>query len=93
MQAITTRFLGPTNFRGSRVKAQCEAGSVIVSWDHALDPEGNHKAACAALLSKLGWHKATTIWHGGCLPDCKGWAFIPVPVDAYYRCQIDPPTK
>lgn len=29
-QAIVTKFLGPTNYRGSRVKATCQAGSVTI---------------------------------------------------------------
>lgn len=54
-QAIQTKYLGPTNHRGSRVKASCAAGSVTVPWDHALNTENNHAAACAALCAKLGW--------------------------------------
>lgn len=54
-QGITTKYLGPTNHRGSRVKATCEAGSVTVEWDHALNSSGNHAAAASALLTKLRW--------------------------------------
>jgi len=54
-QAITTKYFGPTNTRGSRVKASCEAGSLTVSWDYALGIEDNHKAAAAALIRQLGW--------------------------------------
>jgi hypothetical protein len=55
IQAIVTKFLGPTNFRGSRVKATASAGSVTIEWDHALNPDGNHRAAAEALCRKLGW--------------------------------------
>lgn len=55
MQAIITKYLGPTDTRGGRVKAKCDAGSVTVSWDHALDIELNHRAAALALITKLGW--------------------------------------
>ena len=55
MQAIVTKYLGPTNFRGSRVKATCAAGSLTLSWDDALDVDGNHDAAALALATKLGW--------------------------------------
>ena len=55
MQAIITRFLPCTNTRPSRVKAIAEAGSVILSWDHALNSDGNHKAAAEALRRKFGW--------------------------------------
>lgn len=56
MQAIRTRYHGPTNSRGSRISAKCEAGQVSVSYDHALSIDGNHKAACDALVKKLGWN-------------------------------------
>ena len=54
-QAIITKYFGPTNTRGSRVKATCEAGSITVAWDYALGIEDNHKAAARALISRLGW--------------------------------------
>jgi hypothetical protein len=53
MQAITTKFFGPTNRLGARVKAYCERGSLTVSWDYALGIEQNHRAACDALLAKF----------------------------------------
>jgi hypothetical protein len=61
-QAIVTRYTGPTNTRGSRVIASCDAGRVTVSWDHALDVAGNHEAACLALVAKLEWSGS---WLGG----------------------------
>lgn len=54
-QAITTRYLGPTDHRGARVVARCEAGRITVPWDHALDIFANHRAAALALARKLGW--------------------------------------
>jgi hypothetical protein len=54
-QAIETKYLGPTNHRGSRVKATSQAGSITVSWDDALDVNDNHRAAAKALAKKLGW--------------------------------------
>lgn len=58
MQAITTKFVKPTDTKGSRIKATAEAGSVTIGWDHALDSEGNHIAAAKALCVKLGWAPA-----------------------------------
>lgn len=55
MQAIRTRYHGPSNARGARISAQCQAGKIFVSYDHALDLSGNHAAACKALQQKLGW--------------------------------------
>ena len=36
MQAIETRYLGPTNTRGSRIKATAAAGSITIHYDDAL---------------------------------------------------------
>lgn len=52
-QAITTKFIGPTNTKDSRIKASCWRASVIVSYDHALNSDANHKAAIEALVNKL----------------------------------------
>jgi hypothetical protein len=53
MQAIITKFLPPTNVRGSRYKASCERGSLTVDADHALNAEENHRAVCDALCAKF----------------------------------------
>lgn len=55
MQAIQTKFMGPTNTRGSRIKATAAAGSITLGWDHALNSEQNHVAAARALCQKFGW--------------------------------------
>jgi hypothetical protein len=55
MQVISTKFIGPTNHRGSRVAATAQAGRVVLDWDHALNPERNHAAAARALADKFGW--------------------------------------
>lgn len=54
-QAIETKYLGPTNTKGGRIKATAWAGSVTVPYDHALDTAENHHAAQLALRRKLGW--------------------------------------
>jgi hypothetical protein len=68
MQAIQTKYLGPTNYKGARVVAECDAGRVTLSWDHALNVEDNHAAAAQALAKKLGWTNYGP-WHGGSLKD------------------------
>lgn len=70
MQAIETRYIGPTNFRGSRVKASAQAGSITIGWDDALNVDENHDAAAVALVRKLGWEPATLA--SGGLPSGKG---------------------
>ena len=71
-QAIVTKFLAPTNSRGSRVKAVCEAGNYIMPWQHALNVEDNHKLAARHLARKLEWHGK---WHGGA-PAGSGYVFV-----------------
>ncbi len=72
-QAIVTKYLGPTDSRGSRVKATCQAGSVTLSWDDAKDSDENHTAAAVALCKRLGWRGEL---HGGGLPDGRGNAYV-----------------
>ena len=55
MQAIQTRYVRPTNHRGARMRAGCASGFVTLPYQDGLGSEGNHKAACDALLKKLGW--------------------------------------
>lgn len=66
MQAILTKYHGPTNVKGSRISATCDAGRIVVSYDHALNGDGNHAAAAKALAIKLGWNGD---YIGGTLPN------------------------
>lgn len=51
MQAIRTHYIPATNHKGSRIKAQCERGSITVDFDHsAHDP---HVVAVYALLARF----------------------------------------
>lgn len=47
MQAIITKYIPPTNYKPSRIRAKCERGSIILSWDSELDTKDNHRAAIA----------------------------------------------
>lgn len=68
MQAIRTRFIGPRGSHGAKVNARCAMGTITVSYDHALDPKDNHRAAAIELVRKLeklgpgGWAGQ---WVGG----------------------------
>lgn len=53
MQAIETKYIPATNYRGSRIKASCERGSITVSYDCALNSEEAHIAAVKALVAKF----------------------------------------
>jgi hypothetical protein len=37
------------------MQAKCEARTLYMPYDHALDLDHNHKAACEALLLALNW--------------------------------------
>lgn len=63
-QAIQTKYLGPTNTKGSRIKATCAAGSLTVSYSHALDIGMNHVRAAAQLQEKLGWQDGLSMVSG-----------------------------
>lgn len=78
MKAISTKYIGPTNFRGARVKASANDGdlkppSITISWDHALNSEENHLAAAQALAWKMEWAGR---WVGG--STVKGYVFVNV---------------
>lgn len=65
-QAIVVKYIGPTDARGSSVKASCQAGSVTLDWNDALNANSNHAAAVEALVTKLAWDGD---WYGGGSPD------------------------
>ena len=47
--AIVTRYLGPTNTLGSRIKATNGSQTIRLPYDHVLTPDGNHYAAARKL--------------------------------------------
>ena len=60
-QAITTRYAGPTNTRGSRIIATTASGlRRTVRYDYALNSSENHCAAALALAESLGWLNRAT---------------------------------
>jgi hypothetical protein len=74
---IITRYLGPTDHRGSRIKATHKRDSetteqITISWDYNLDSQANHQAAAKQLLSQWGYNNNLRIV--GC-----GWDH-----DSYY---------
>lgn len=77
MQAIRTRYYGPTNTRGSRIVARCQAGSHTMAYEPEYDATGNHGNAAQMLAAKLGWTKERghTGMLGGCFNDDWYWVF------------------
>ncbi len=73
--AISTKQLGPTNHRGTRIKASV-AGStdcVVIPYDYALSRPANHAAAALALARTMGWPGD---WAAGYSLD--GWTFVKI---------------
>lgn len=67
MVAILTKYIGPTNSRGSRYKAMRGDGrpgdpSLTVSANYQLSSEENHATAAFAFAQKMGWSGR---WVGG----------------------------
>ena len=76
MKAIKTKFLGPTNTKGSRIKATDEGGnSIIKSWCHKSNSDDNHRSAAYALCIKMGWDVPGKLV-GGSLKNCMVWVFV-----------------
>lgn len=84
-QAISTKFYGPTNTRGGRVKASCDAGSLTIPYDHGNTEAANHANAAKALAAKLQWDGqyfggSLNAKAGGyvfvCRNDCGGTFFV-----------------
>ena len=72
-QSIITKYLGPTDHRGSRVKATTTGMRNNVSfthdWDYALGTTENHIAAAKGLVAKLGWLWLKGEWIGAGFTD------------------------
>lgn len=60
--AIVTKYLGPTDERGPRVKATSASGpSITIPWDSASSDDMNHRLAATALCGKLKWDATAMI--------------------------------
>lgn len=56
MKAILTKYMGPGNVRGSRIKAyDCDGNSVTIPYPHQLRSEDGHKKAAQSLCDKMKW--------------------------------------
>lgn len=53
MQAIITKYHGATNHRPSKMSARCERGAARFSYDHGLNADENHRAACDKLCAQF----------------------------------------
>jgi hypothetical protein len=89
MQAIVTKYLPATNFKGSRVKATCQAKSIIRHWDSSLNADKNHMAVAKELATMMGWNYGD--WIGGCPPDGKGsvWVCADTRIDERFTVELN----
>lgn len=54
MKTIQTKYLGPTNFKGSRIKAWDDVGNqILLGWRCEKNSDENHIEAVKALCNKL----------------------------------------
>lgn len=76
MKAIQTKYLGPTNYRGSRIKASDEDGNAItIGYPHEAGMgEPAHRVAAEALQRKMGWDGELV---GGSLKDSYVFVMLP----------------
>lgn len=79
-QGITTRYLGPTNTKGSRIKAIARKrdgwGPEMSLTRHrsgGLSVEANHASAAKELATKLGW---SGLWIAGGMPTGDGNMYV-----------------
>lgn len=57
-QSINTKYVPPTNYKGSRVSVRTTGGiRRIYEWDDSLNPDQNHTAAARRLIEELGWNR------------------------------------
>ena len=66
MQTIETRYLGATNYRGSRMVATASGAEtrVTIPYDSGVDDADCHKQAALALCAKLNWEGKMIGGHG-----------------------------
>jgi hypothetical protein len=77
MQAIRTRFHGPTNTMGSRYSAQAEAGKKTFSADYSLAYQDNHKQAAYDFANSLNWLERGETLEGGQFGNDFYWVIVP----------------
>lgn len=80
MQALITKFLAPTNTKGSRVKVTGWLNSAIYAWDYSLSVEENHANAARHYVYELNKERQGdfqwSVVGGGRMPDDSGYAFL-----------------
>ena len=73
MKTIVTKYVGPTDRKGSRIIATAEGIRVIQGYRDELDSEGNHQAAARELIRRRQW--VGTMVGGGLPKGGMVWVF------------------
>ena len=72
MKAIVTKYIGPTNSRGTRIIASDEDGNrIIIGYPYELSGIAAHAKAARALCDKMKWDGKLI---GGAMKN--GYAFV-----------------
>ena len=82
MYAITTKYRGATNTKGSVIAAKWDDHRLSLPYNHRLNTFENHKAAARAIVEKFyqgGFaYLENGVFVAGNLPDGSTvWAFLP----------------
>lgn len=78
LTAIETKYIGPSNRRGSYMVAKTSDGlrtRFSVAYDHSISQDDNHRNVARGLAEKLGWEGD---WYGGATKT--GMVFVRYPV-------------
>lgn len=73
LKAITTKYHGATNTKGSRISARSDRKTIMRSYDHELSHSCNHRLAACELAAEFKW---TGSFVGGSLPTGNGFCFV-----------------
>lgn len=66
---IITKYLGPTDTRGSRIQARVHNRTATLGWDYELDTDINHAFAADHLAQMMGWDERGYTAHAARGPD------------------------
>lgn len=69
MQTILTKYFGPTDHRGTRIRAKASYAKTTYwhDWDYSKNAEENYREAARQLLIKLNWESVAGSWVMGSL--------------------------
>ena len=78
-QAVTAKYIGPSNTRGARIAVSAQAGRMVVPWDHALNRDENFAHAIELFVLRWEWWGAWTLGgaRDGSTVACRTLAYHP----------------